>query len=176
MTHSLHNGRRDHSISVEQTKGNEGRRILVSMPHVCEEFVAGVTDIWEVIVSQFERFRLTANFDKAFAHCDMSEAGISRRLSQFLLAPKLSNRKRSHMAAVSNENLSNNIKYRKTAPTHLSSQILMSKVEEFLHQTAADHPPSDKLKTRLGEIANFANSAAANITPSLHDAIEKAFW
>lgn len=78
------------------------------------------------------------------------------------------------MTDVSDEKLNNDVKYRRSAHSILSSQTLMYKVEEYLPQTVADPPPMDQLKVKLGKIAVLTNSAATNLTTNLHDAIEKA--
>lgn len=113
--HSLHTGNCDRSTFVEQTKGEEGRHILASAPPICEVFVAGIKDIWEDIASQSEQFMSTNNFNRTLANCDMTYPGISCRLSQFLSAPNLSNRKRLHNADVPNKKLTSDVKYREVS-------------------------------------------------------------
>lgn len=51
--------------------------------------------------------------------------------------------------------------------------MLVSKAEKFLHPTVADPSMPAKLEW-LNKIAVFTNSAAVNLTPSVHEAVEKA--
>lgn len=90
----------DRSIVVEQIKGKEGRRVLITTPPVCEDFLAGAECIWEGIASQSDRFWSTANFDKSLT-LDCRRRGFPV-VCQFLLAPKFLNIKCSHTEVVSN--------------------------------------------------------------------------
>lgn len=178
VSHSFRMGLRDRSIEVVQPQSKDSRKITTSVPPACDPITKNMDSIWEDIASlPSGRFWSMANFEKAFAHCNLAMDSTTHHISSFLTAPKLS----TVLANVRTWGKSPRTNWITTPITGTRNQPMLcfpprSSFSRLKSSSTRWRPtlPCLLSKSRLQEIAVLANSAAINLRSSVHEALDKA--